>query len=236
MPGPVPSLDRLPYCERCTGPAPLPSFLHCESGDVVQVHPSRAEIETFQIIACSDVIFSQGLQGSEISVRESRVQMLQKAWCDNELSTAIPRLDGFCFKPLVRFCLLPGLDLVAVLCLLQKQCPREPQEVALVHCKEAFFMAALSHGIFSRELACAAAQEILVAPLLQSLLFGARAGFGLAHILKCLTALKRCCRVSRVAGGAAKLEAGFAQSSCLAQIPAFLLELAAWVFHRNPQG
>lgn len=121
-------MDQLPYCERCMGPAPLPNFPHCESGDV-QVQPSQAKIEAFQIITCSDVMFSQGLYGSEISVRESRVQMLQKAWCGNELSTAIPRVDGFCFKPLVRFCLLPGLDLVVVLCLLQKQRPGSLEEL-----------------------------------------------------------------------------------------------------------
>lgn len=85
-----------------------------------------------------------------------------------------------------------------------------------MHCKVSFLVAALSHGIFSREPVCAAAQEILVAPLSQSLLFGARAGFGLAHILKCLAALKGCCRVSRAAGRAAKLKAGFVQSSRLA--------------------
>lgn len=103
-----------------------------------------------------------------------------------------------------------------------------------MHCKAAFLLVLLSHGIFSRELACAAAQEILVAPLLRSLLFGARAGFGLAHILKRLAVFKGCCRVARAAGGAAKLEAGFAQGSHLAQIPVFVLRLAARVFHRNP--
>lgn len=83
----------------------------------------------------------------------------------------------------------PGLGCGALL--VAKTAAWEPGGVALVHCKAACLVAALSHGIFSRELARAAAQEILVAPLLQSLLFGARAGFGLAHILKCLAAFKR---------------------------------------------
>lgn len=67
-------------------------------------------------------------------------------------------------------------------------------------------MAELSQGVFSRELARAAAQEILVAPLLRSLLFGARAGFGLAHILQCLAVLKGCGGVARAAGGAGSSE------------------------------
>lgn len=144
--------------------------------------------------------------------------MWEKARCSNELSTAIPRLDASCFKPLVWFRLLPGLDLVLVLCLLQKLCPGSLEELP-------WCSAALSHGVFSQELACAAAQEILVAPLLQSLLFGARAGFGLAHILQCLTALKGCCRLSRAAEGVAELGAAFVPSSRLAQIPVFVLTL-----------
>lgn len=63
-------------------------------------------------------------------------------------------------------------------------------------------VAELSQAVFSRELACAAAQEILVAPLLRSLLFGARAGFGLAHILQSLAVLKGCGGVAGAAGGA----------------------------------
>jgi len=160
--------------------------------------------------------------------------MLQRARRDNELSTAIPRLDGLRFELLVGFCLLPGLDLVAVLCLSQNQRPREPRGAAPAHCEAAFLVAALCRGVFSQELAHATTQEILVAPLLQSLLFGARAGFGLAHILKCLAALKGRCGVSRAAGGAAKPGAGFAQSSHLAPIPAFLLKLAARGFHGAP--
>lgn len=103
------------------------------------------------------------------------------------------------------FSLLPSLGSVVVLCLLLEEHPsmaRRPEELP----SRCIPVAELSQGVFSRELARAAAQEILVAPLLRSLLFGARAGFGLAHILQCLAVLKGCGGVARAAGGAGSSE------------------------------
>lgn len=89
-------------------------------------------------------------------------------------------------------------------------------------CKVAALVAALSHGVLSWELACRAAQEVLVAPLLQSLLSGVRAGFRLAHILKCFALFERMLWSIQGCQQGGKDQSW---SSLLAQIPVFLLNL-----------
>lgn len=142
--------------------------------------------------------------GYETSVREKPGPDVARGCCSNGSSPAwmAPVPSHRCgFLPSSQ----PGLSVV--LSLLPEEHPSTGRSLEeLPWC--CVPVAELSQGVFSPELARAAAQEILVAPLLQSLLFGARAGFGLAHILQCLTVLEGCGGVARAAGGAQSSKLG----------------------------